>query len=771
MTFKEYLSTKENLIKEEELDFKTDNEINEIITALKKIKEDNNINDQTIINLMNNATSGNTVRFDYGKIDDLLKNNKKINDLSFILLIKILQLSKTTNKHIFVKDLDKFKDGYTDILSSDTLKKIRVLSFKEESNEILNNARKYLKEIEAGVNTTDSDDTETATMKLFNTIVSDLKNIKKNTADNNRIITKPEEETIEPPKGKEKEEKTVEQKGKNETVEQTETVEQKDKDETVEEPKEKQDETKPTQISDPNQVGNVSTSIVDSWNIGRPKEKTLDAYIETINKYRQEAANRLQKILNSTVNKRNEERAQEIKRNEENTAAERQRYEEAKLQEALLIAQKYNKTINEAITSKLKFTDKGDEVRDSKLEKEILDKYDVNDGIIGDIIEKYNNKVRKLFATYNNAGFKFEKASSKLTTIFVDLEYELNKTLKQAKRDAAPSLHQRYKDEKEYWRQAEENYKKTNEKERVKQNHINNTEDAKFNREYNSLIEKLNNVNSEDDVYRIFKFVFIEAVNNAKDKAELLSVFTKEANFYYTKPGMKDFSNAIQEKTIQGAMNRVIKKSTQIFEKDYGTKGNILEKLREDLREKFSTALKEKAEFTNTVKTIQSKLDDAIKTYEKEKETKFILTGIQSSDGRLSLNGTGVDDIALRQVLASRKAKIISNTETEIVFMTAKQQYNSFVAKDQETQAAERQQNAENRAKENQLDAENRVRQDGQNNKNAINPKSNIFSRMFNRNKPTNNEQSTVTTAATDGLPIGYQRKKINKVMKRKLGL
>ena len=146
MTFKEYLSTRENLINEDELDFKTDNEINEIITALKKIKEDKNINDQTIINLMNNATSGNTVRFDYGKIDDLLKNNKKINDLSFILLIKILQLSKTTSKHIFVKDLDKFKDGYTDILSSDTLKKIRVLSFKEESNEILNNARKYLKE-------------------------------------------------------------------------------------------------------------------------------------------------------------------------------------------------------------------------------------------------------------------------------------------------------------------------------------------------------------------------------------------------------------------------------------------------------------------------------------------------------------------------------------------------------------------------------------------------------------------------------------------------
>jgi hypothetical protein len=762
MTFKEYLSTRENLINEDELDFKTDNEINEIITALKKIKEDKNINDQTIINLMNNATSGNAVRFDYGKIDDLLKNNKKINDLSFILLIKILQLSKTTSKYIFVKDLDKFKDGYTDILSSDTLKKIRVLSFKEDSNEILNNARKYLKEIETGVNTTDSDDTETATIKLFNAIVRDLNNIKKNTADNNRIITKPQ--------GEEEEEETIE----------------KPKDETVEEPHKENtvEKQEPTQISDPNQVGNVSTSIVDSWNIEKPKEKTLDVYIETINKYRQEAANRLQKILNSTVNRRNKERAQEVKRNEENTAAERKRYEETKLQEALLIAQKYNKTINEAITSKLKFTDKGDEVRDKKLEKEILDKYDVNDGIIGEIIEKYNNKVRKLFATYNKAGFRFENVNSKLTTIFVDLEYELNKTLKQVKKDAAPSLHQRYKDEKEYWRQAEENYKKTNEKERVKQNHIDNTEDAKFNREYNSLIEKLNNVNSEDDVYRIFKFVFIEAVNNAKDKAELLSVFTKEANFYHTKPGMKDFSNAIQEKTIQGAMNRVIKKSTQIFEKDYGTKGNILEKLREDLREKFSTALKEKAEFTNTVKTIQTKLDEAIKTYEKEKETKFSLTGIQSSDGRLSLNGTGVDDIALRQVLASRKAKIVSNTETEIIFMTARQQYNSFTAKDQEAQAAEQQQNAENRAKENQLDAENQVRQAGQNNENAISPKGNIFSRMFNRNKPTNNVQptdnntstanngqATVTTAATDGLPIGYQRKKINKVMKRKLGL
>lgn len=766
MTFKEYLSTKENLIKEDELDFKTDNEINEIITALKKIKEDKNINDQTIINLMNNATSGNTVRFDYGKIDDLLKNNKKINDLSFILLIKILQLSKTTSKYIFVNNLEKFKEGYTDILSSDTLKKIRVLSFKEESNEILNNARKYLKDIESGVNTTDSDDTETATMKLFNTIVSDLKNIKNNTTDNNKIITKPEEK-------EEEEEETKPEVDKDETVE--EPVQDNNKEDNKEEPKEN-DEPKPTQISDPNQVGNVSTSIVDRWNIARPKEKTLDAYIETINKYRQEAANRLQKILNSTVNKRNEERAQEVKRNEENTAAERQRYEETKLQEALLIAQKYNKTINEAITSKLKFTDKGDDVRDSKLEKEILDKYDVNDGIIGDIIKKYNNKVRKLFATYNNAGFKFEKASSKLTTIFVDLEYELNKTLKQAKRDAAPSLHQRYKEEKEYWRQAEENYKRTNEKERVKQNHINNIEDANFNREYNSLIEKLNNVDSEDDVYRIFKFVFIEAVNNAKDKADLLSVFTKEANFYYTKPGMKDFSNAIQEKTIQGAMNRILKKSTQIFEKDYGTKGNILEKLREDLREKFSTALKEKAEFNNTVKTIQTKLDDAIDTYAKEKETKFSLTGIQSSDGRLSLNGTGVDDIALRQVLASRKAKIISNTETEIVFMTAKQQYNNFVAKDREAQAAEQQQNTENRATERQADAENQVRQDRQNNERAINPKGNIFSRIFNRNKPTNNvqsvnnEQSTVTTAATDGLPIGYQRKKINKVMKRKLG-
>lgn len=771
MTFKEYLSIKENLINEDEvLDPKTDNEVSEIITALKKIKEDNKINDQTILNLMNNATSGNKVDFKYDKMVDLLSKGRKTKDLAFILLIKILQLSKTTSKHIFVSGLISFKSKYADILSSETLKKIRLLSFEEENNEILNNARKYLKDIEAGVNTSNPNDTETATMKLFNAIVSDLKNIKNNTTDNNKIITKPEEK-------EEEEEETVEQKGKNETVEQTETVEQKDKDETVEEPKEKPEETKPTQISDPNQVGNVSTSIVDRWNIERPKEKTLDAYIETINKYRQEAANRLQKILNSTVNKRNEERAQEIKRNEENTAAERQRYEETKLQEALLIAQKYNKTINEAITSKLKFTDKGDDVRDSKLEKEILDKYDVNDGIIGDIIEKYNNKVKKLFATYNNAGFKFEKASSKLTTIFVDLEYELNKTLKQAKRDAAPSLHQRYKDEKEYWRQAEENYKKTNEKERVKQNHINNAEDAKFNREYNSLIEKLNNVDSEDDVYRIFKFVFIEAVNNAKDKADLLSVFTKEANFYYTKPGMKDFSNAIQEKTIQGAMNRILKKSTQIFEKDYGTKGNILEKLREDLREKFSTALKEKAEFNNTVKTIQTKLDDAIDTYAKEKETKFSLTGIQSSDGRLSLNGTGVDDIALRQVLASRKAKIISNTETEIVFMTAKQQYNNFVARDREAQNAEQQQNTENRATENQMNAENRVRQDGQNNENAVNPKGNIFSRIFNRNKPTNNvqsvnnEQSTVTTAATDGLPIGYQRKKINKVMKRKLGL